>query len=211
MASSEARGERETGLPVPGLADAVQKLQTELPAILSFAKTVDAEYRSALFSCLVQHVLGFTPAPAASRQHPQGALTTESILRTDGNTAVERFCKSNSIDVDSLANVLDPDTGEILVTDLGRTTAEVERKIAALLAFSNLVKSGRLTVSRESLSATCKRFNAYDVSNFAGIIRDTSHSGATVFIRDGSDWTVSKPGERYVADVIRELITRTGK
>lgn len=175
-------------------------------AILEEVQACDERYRDQYFRLIVEKALredaGSTIlTPTASSPLP--ALRPAELSRFP---KFQAFADRIGIGLDGLAKLLDLETGAILVTSLGSSNSEIQRRIAALLAARAAAAEGTFKVSRDLLKSQCQTFSAYDTNNFAAYMKKAEFNGSKVFIEKGDDWEVSTPGLAWVEDVLKTLL-----
>lgn len=123
-----------------------------------------------------------------------------------GEPIFQKFIGDYQFSIDALSHVVDLESSTVLARTPASTKSESQRRIAALLALSNAHKTGEFSVSREKLVDACKGHGVYDSANFAANM-DYTFKGSTVFTRDpDGTYKISRPGEGYVAEVVRSLL-----
>ncbi len=196
----------------------LNEVEATLPKIVAVANGVeDAEYRVAVFERLLDAVLqdargigvvrlsSTSPAaPPSPVAPPFGSSTSGPV--TNGAGRFEQFLRDYSISRDALVNVLDLESGQVLTRNLGGNKATKQRKLAALHSLINAAKTGSFYVSRDELVKACSDNAAYDTSNFSANMKQFEFNGAVVFTPDENGYKISRPGEAFVADVVKSSL-----
>lgn len=144
---------------------------------------------------------------------PAYVQTLGPTIPSNSGPAGARFAKfvaDYGLTAAALGNVVDFEGGHVLVRTLHPTTSESERRIGALLALINAQRTGEFEVDRSSLVKACEEHGVYDRPNFSGNFKDFEFNGSTVFLKTDNGYKVSRPGEAYVADVVKALGSATG-
>lgn len=155
-----------------------------------------------LFEAALQDARGALP-----RAPPAGVPALPRVA--PGVENFRRFVSDYGFTMDALANVVDVESGQVLARNLATTKSESERRIAALLALTSAYKTGEFAVTRDQLIDACKLNGAWDSANFASNMA-ADFNGSVIFIRDpNGGYKVSRPGEAYIAEVVRSLLPKT--
>lgn len=183
-------------------------VRDRIPAIEDVAKKADAAYQPIVFGRLLEVVIqdarGGWVSPKAAEAPPANRAASAGVETGSGPFA--RWLGDYAITLESLGNVVDLESGVVLTRNLGSSKADKERRLAALLALVNAHKNGAFYVSREELVRACEEHAAYDTANFARHMKGVEFNGATVFTPEGDGYKVSRPGEAFVADVVKSSL-----
>jgi hypothetical protein len=175
---------------------------------------LDEELRQVTYEVLLGHWLrvgnGGNSRPSIEASAPEVLAESGPQSTRDGSRFTRQFLAPHGLPMYALDEIIDPKTGEILVHDLGRTKAEVQRRLGALLSLAHFVKEGVFIFPQVELVEKCRHYGVYDKDNFATTLKDASFNGGVVFVRDGESWRVTKPGERYVANVVKLCLETVG-
>jgi len=133
---------------------------------------------------------GSPPSPTASTTKPRLA----------------DFMKAYQLSLDDFARVVDLETGHVVTRSLGGTKSEGTRRLGALLALAQAAKTGEFRVPRSDHVKQCEDNGVYDSANYSATMKDTVHDGVAVFVLDGKDWKVTRPGEGYIALVVKSAL-----
>lgn len=184
----------------------MNSVRERIPDIESVAKKADEPFRPIIFGRLLDVVI----QDARNESGPQRKIGVPSAAPSSparaANPSFERWLTEFGVSLDSLANVVDLESGVVLARNLGSSKADKERHLAALLALVNAYKTGAFYVGREELARACEEHAAYDTANFARHMKGVEFSGATVFTPDGDGYKVSRPGEAFVAEVVKSSL-----
>ena len=94
------------------------------------------------------------------------------------------------------------DSYRIIAKDLKeKTNSKKQIKLALLLGVGGLLSDGQPLFSKERLIETCREYGAYDGPNFASHMKKQRD----LFIQQGNEWTLTKPGQQRAAEAIKEL------
>jgi len=188
-------------------------VRDRLSDIEEVAKKADPAYQPIVFGRLLEVVIQdarVTRQPAKTEPPASGGAPSPTVTPDAGNGRFAQFLRDYGISLETLANVIDLDSGVVLTRNLGTTKAEKTRRIAALLALVNARKSGAFIVGREELVRVCEENAAYDIANFARHMKGVEFNGAVVFTPEGDGYKVSRPGEAFIADVIKGAMSAAG-
>lgn len=178
----------------------LKEIENTLGQILRVVEGCPPEHRPKLFELLVTHALMQT-GPARREQVPP------DDGRGGRKSGLEEFLAELGISSDSLAAVLDVESGDVHVRDLkARTASDKQRKLAALIAATCYAQGRGFIVPRQALQKKCEDYSIYDVDHFARNMRKAVYARAAVFAPTSDGWRVTKPGEGFVADVLKELV-----
>ena len=192
-------------LPTP---DWLLEAPSIVRAIQEVADACEEPYRLKCFELLLNRWLAASPTriggQTRSAKPDFTMLPSGDLIDWEG---VQRgFLGPAGLTREALDSVLDLDTGEVLVTDLGRTGADIQRRLGGLLALYHFIKEGQFVLRQDELVNKCRRYGGVDTSNFTAYMRSAKFQGAAVFVQEGRDaWRVTKPGERFIADIVRTL------
>ncbi len=172
-----------------------------LPDIVTAAKQCEELFQQKCFELLLMRALG-----GASNGHlPSRSQGRQTPALVEDNRKIGNFLERSGLDPNRIADLIDFDTGAILVSDLGKNKAERQRKIAALIALRSMLAGGEFKVPKDKLIEQCKHFDAYDPKNFASNMKTTVHNDARVFVQDQDGWKVSGPGESFIVATVKGL------
>jgi hypothetical protein len=118
----------------------------------------------------------------------------------------QSFLLQHKLSEQDVGRLVDLSTGDILVTALGTKKAEVQRKLAMLIAIFHFAKDGSMLVPKDDLKAKCEQFGVYDRANFAAYMKKAKTNKTVVFLEDKVGWKVTSPAAAYVAETIKELL-----
>jgi|GEM_PF-2870835 len=182
--------------------------------LMAVVNRVPAGLQLPLFERLLDHVLRDARreveqvVPLAPRGAmialPSSAVGTPPSPSESSALRFEHFVRDYGVTPEMLANIVDFETGHVLTRSLGNAKADKQRRLAALLAVINAKRSGTFYVGKDDLVRVCNEHAALDTSNFTATMRRTVYKGAAVFSADENGYRVSRPGEEFVADVIRQ-------
>lgn len=184
--------------------DWLQNIEDLLPAIMDVVKKCDEPFQPKCFEVLLEAVLR---TPEHERHKAPATVPGGVILRPSGaGKVLQDLLSKANLDQDGLANLIDLETGDVLVTNLGANKAQMQRTIAILIAIRHLVVDGNLRVPKDELIAQCRRAGAYDEGNFAGHMATAkTGAGVLVFVKDGDGWRVSPPGHAYLIETLKKI------
>ena len=161
---------------------------------VAVAEECPEPYRTPCFEIVLRFLL-------ASRWPSEPKGTTP-----DEHAGIPSFLARNGVDKAMLERVIDLASGSILVRELGKSNADVVRKLAILMAIAEALRTGEPIVRKEALVEEAKHWSAYDSSNFARYLKNASYDGKRVFsITNSGDLRLTKPGEDYAAALVKEL------
>lgn len=180
----------------------VADLRVIVSEIETLAKTFDEKFQVACFEILLSHSLENGRVALGEDIIRNGDATSNSV---EGSTL-----KKLGVTREELARLIDLDSGEILITKLGKTKRERQRMIALLISAHHYATHGKFSIPKAELIEKCKHFDAYDPTNFSKPMKGTSAGGIRVFVPENGDWKVSGPGETVVAETVKELISGNG-
>jgi hypothetical protein len=139
-----------------------------------------------------------------------GSSTERTAARGPTNALFQKFLTDYKIDSSALSNIVDIESGQVLARTLHSTRSESQRRLAALLSVAAAHRTGDFAISRDQLVDACKAHGVYDSANFASNMT-TDYNGSVIFIKDltSGGYKVSRPGEAYLAMVIRDLLPKS--
>ncbi|HDG97159.1 MAG TPA: hypothetical protein ENG73_03145 [Desulfobacterales bacterium] len=175
-------------------------VREKLQEIIEISESCPERYRDKCFElllrALIQHVQHPTQAPLPQ---PVGEKSAEIPSLFD------KFLKDYDLLTKDIERLIDLDSGEILARALPKQKSEKQRALAALVSIRHAYKNGEFFIPREELIEECKKFGIYDQTNFSKHMKRTKFAGSAVFIKEGDDWKVSRPGEGWIAETIKKL------
>jgi hypothetical protein len=207
MEKPEGPSDRE---PAPWMNAVAERLK----AIEGVVKKADPVYQPILYGRLLEVVIedargAHSASPAMGAGAGRG--TAPSTHAADAGTGrFGQFLGDYSISLEALGNVVDLESGIVLTRNLGSTKAEKQRRLAALLALVNAHKLGNFFVGREELVRACDEHAAFDTANFARYMKGVVFNGAVVFTPEADGYKVSRPGEAYIAEVVKGSLSPGG-
>jgi hypothetical protein len=90
----------------------------------------------------------------------------------------------------------------IIVKDLkDKPTSKRQMKLGLLLGAKNLLETGQASVPKDILVDICKKYNAYDSTNFSTNMKNQKH----FFLAQGNGWVLTIPGQEMAAQTVKEL------
>lgn len=178
------------------------RLKANLGPVQETLEALPEALRSAALQIVLPEVIRDIRGPTAFTQAPERTVKAFATSVVSGPARFTKFLEDYGITAEILANVVDLDSGHILVRTLADTRAESTRRIAALLSLINASKTGEFAIDRDALVKACEDHSVYDRSNFTGHM-SFEYNGAVVFIREENRYRVSRPGEAYVAYVVK--------
>lgn len=163
------------------------------------------ELQSAALQALLPEVIRDIRGPQSGGGRTAGHHIDSSHSVISGPLRFTKFLADYSISTESLNNVLDIESGHILVRNPASTKADSSRRLAALLSLVNAKKTGEFTVDRDTLVSVCEDHGVYDRANFSTHMKEFQFNGSVVFIKVDNGYRVSVPGEAFVAFVVKTL------
>lgn len=183
---------------------------TVVPMIAEIADGCEAPFKAPCFELLLGHWLRGEPGGDGRARAATPDREGSDSAEVGSDRVVREFLSPNGLNEADLETVIDMRSGEVLVHDLGKGSADVQRKLGGLVALFHFVKDGEFIFEQAELIEKCRRFGALDSKNFSANMRSASFNGVLTFAKEGaSSWRVTKPGERYVAAVVRACVERT--
>ncbi|MCI4330268.1 MAG: hypothetical protein L3K19_00255 [Thermoplasmata archaeon] len=116
------------------------------------------------------------------------------------------FLASYGLPKDSVENLIDVRSGKVLARDLGRTKRSIQQRLGVLLGLKHFATDGDFAFPQDELVELCRHHGAYDQANFAKTMKATTQDSIAVFVKEGQSWRLTKPGERYLAEVIQSIV-----
>lgn len=179
-----------------------------IPEIMKVAEKCDEPYKQKCFEILLSHALRAEGVQVLRPDQPGGVAVPVSV--GVASRKFDMFLKQNNWTVETIGNLVDLESGEILTMGLGSKRTEVQRKLAVLVAIHGLCKHGELIIPRDHLKKSCVRQGVYDQANFSKNMRTARIKNSVVFVEDASGWKVTGPGEAFVVDTLKELLKSVG-
>jgi|Deesub1362A_J573_1020465.scaffolds.fasta_scaffold05757_2 ribosomal protein S18 len=179
----------------------LEEIASLLPDISELAKQCEEPFREKCFELLLTHALKEITTRETSKR-------TESSEKSQAQFTqkYQKFLQQYNINHDEIRRLIDFDSGEILARNLGKSKAEKQRKLAALIALYHCFIEGELYVPKDELKRHCEQSNVYDVTNFSKYMRNAKHNDSKVFIQHDNGWKVSAPGEEFIVKTIKDLL-----
>ena len=174
----------------------LEKIKDKLNDVIAIADECPEKYQVKCFEILLNALLtaeGVVPVTRAT-------VTTERVI---GKPSSEFFTRQN-ITEEEWQKVFhfDGTTYSIIVDDLKETTKSKKQVNLALLeGIKELLTGGVATIVKDDLIEFCKKYDAYDSSNFAAHMKKQK----SLFLAKGDNWNLTKPGEKRAGEVIKEL------
>ena len=174
----------------------LEKIKESLKEVVAIAETCPEKYQVKCFEILLSSLV------RAEVEVPiTGAAVTAGQV---GEKAAPVFFTRQNITEEEWQKVyhLEGTTYAIIVDDLKETAkAKKQVKLALLEGIKELLTGGVATIIRDDLVESCKKYDAYDSSNFATHMKNQK----SLFLAKGDNWSLTKPGEKRAAEVIKEL------
>lgn len=143
------------------------------------------------------------PKPQDPATHLTGPISTSPPDGSRPDTSTERI-------LPGFSNIIDLESGQVLLADAGKTVADRHRRIAAILAMRSHLRGGPYQFTAKELRAQLERFSAYDPDSTATYLRRLKVGNSLLFVRSGKGWKATAPGEAYVRECVRTLIAGLG-
>jgi len=174
----------------------LEKIKDKLNEVVAIAETCPEKYQVKCFEILLSSLV------RAEVEVPvTGAAVTPGQA---GEKAVPAFFAHQNITEEEWQKVFhfDGTTYSIIVDDLKETTKSKKQvKLALLEGIKVLLTSSVATIVKGDLMELCKKYDAYDSSNFAVHMKKQK----SLFLAKGDNWSLTKPGEKRAGEVIKEL------
>jgi hypothetical protein len=172
------------------------------------AEGCSSPYRATCFQQLLSHWLASRPEGGLSRTTSTAGEPKAQVA--ESSQAIGRhlaaFFESHGLRPDTFEDLIDPQTGKVLVRDLGRTKRSIQQRLAVLLCLGHFANEGEFAVTQAELVEMCRHYGAFDAANFAKTMRTTMQDSISVFVKSGDSWRLTRPGERFLADVIKSVV-----
>ena len=169
-----------------------------LDEAIDLADSCPDKYQAPCFHALVTVLAQTTGRPEESR-----ALAVADRPRPFGN-GNSAFISQYEINQDELTRIYhwDGNSYNLIVRDLRvKPTAQRQIRLALLLGAQQLLAGSEPAIAKDRLIDICKRYAAYDASNFAS----TMKKPRDLFLPRGKDWLLTVPGQEQAAQVIKQL------
>ena len=174
----------------------LEKIKDKLKEVVAIAETCPEKYQVKCFEILLSSfVRTETEVPIIG-----AAITTGQV----GEKVAPAFFARQNITEEEWQKVFhfDGTTYSIIVDDLKETTKSKKQVNLALLeGIKELLTGGVATIVRDDLIELCKKYYAYDSSNFAAHMKKQK----SLFLARGDNWSLTKPGEKRAAEVVKDL------
>jgi hypothetical protein len=186
-------------------ADDLERLKTDLDAILSVVKKVPADLQETAFRLLLQRWLddlGSAPRPAAT----PGLTTPPVPPGGDFPQGFQAFMRANALTNETVAKVFHPlgPGAQLVISDLpGKGKAGQQINLALLLAVGGALEDGVFNCSLEELRNLCLHYNCYDGSNFAANLRNSKDLFKN--FRKGEDLELTGAGLKRAAELVKAV------
>ena len=172
------------------------KIKDKLKEVVAIAETCPEKYQVKCFEILLSSfVRTETEVPIIG-----AAITTGQV----GEKVAPAFFARQNITEEEWQKVFhfDGTTYSIIVDDLKETTKSKKQVNLALLeGIKELLTGGVATIVKDDLIELCKKYDAYDSSNFASHMKKQK----SLFLARGDNWSLTKPGEKRAAEVVKDL------
>jgi len=198
---------------IRGEDDWLSHIAERISDVEKAAERARPENREATYQVLLrveaERILGASRAGGAA---PASAAGTGTPPATAGGAKprLADFMKTYQLTLDDFARVVDLETGHVVTRNLGGSKSEGTRRLAVFLAVAQAAKTGEFRVSRSEHVKQCEENAVYDSANYSATMKETVHNGVSVFVLDGKDWKVTRPGEGYIAAIVKAALQGNG-
>ena len=174
----------------------LEKIKDKLNEVVAIAETCPEKYQVKCFEILLSSLV---------RAEVEVPVTDAAVTTgQSGEKAVPAFFAHQNITEEEWQKVFhfDGTTYSIIVDDLKETTKSKKQvKLALLEGIKVLLTSSVATIVKGDLLELCKKYDAFDSSNFAMHMKKQRN----LFLAKGDNWSLTKPGEKRAGEVIKEL------
>lgn len=174
----------------------LEKIKDKLNEVVAIAETCPEKYQVKCFEILLSSfVRTEVEVPITG-----AAITTGQV----GKKVAPAFFARQNITEEEWQKVfhIEGNQCSIIVDELKeRTRSRKQVKLALLEGVKELLESGEATITKENLVELCKKYDAYDSPNFATHMKKQR----SLFLAKGDNWSLTKPGEKRAAEVVKEL------
>lgn len=174
----------------------LEKIKDKLNDVIAIADRCPEKYQVKCFEILLGAlVTAESGAPVAGT-----AITAEQVV---GKPRHDFFTRQNIAEKEwQQVFHFDGSSYSIIVDELKeRTRSKKQVRLALLEGIKELLESGEATITKENLLELCKKYDAYDSSNFAAHMKKQR----SLFLARGDNWILTKPGEKQAAEAVKEL------
>jgi len=168
-----------------------EKVKEYLNEIIEIANTCPEKYQEKCFEILLNSII--KPEIPAIKGEVGEAVISKTDFFSDHEISQKEWQRVFNFD----GNVY-----SIIVKDLkNREKSKKQVKLALLIGVKGLLETGEALIPKELLFDSCKKYVAYDSTNFAAHMKKAKD----LFLTKGDDWTLTIPGQDKAAEVIKEL------
>jgi hypothetical protein len=172
-----------------------------LPKIQSIAKSCDERFQDRCFDVLLAWVVDDLHVGAPKEEPSAGKVETRPSGLVSGK--LQQFMDRYKLSEESIGRIVDLTSGEIIAGKLPATTIkEKQQLVAGMIGLSHLVVEGKMVVLKDEFKEVCKKYSADDPGNMHVNLRTAEIEGSKVFNQDENGWTITVPGEKFVADAV---------
>jgi hypothetical protein len=186
----------------------LEKIDSVLPEIKKVVNNCDEPYRQTCFEILLTYALNsdlIQKSPEQKGPEKRYITSIEKPRIASSNSKFEKFLIDNSISHDSIDNLIDLNSGDIISTKLGKKGSDTTRIIAVLISLWHFSKEGEFSFKLTELVDKTKPYGV-GCHNHKRDLRKASFEGKKVFLEDGEIWKIAIPTQGYVIKTIKELI-----
>ena len=174
------------------------------PSLIEEAEKCSPRFQERYFALLVERALrDDSPpilTPAASFEHPQ-----EKKRGVQEFPKFRAFLDRTGLELIDVGQMVELESGDVLVSNLGASNSEIQRSLAALLALRGAATEGSFRFSKSLLREQCQNFGVYDTNNFTAYMKKAEFGGARLFLEKGETWELTSPGLAFLETIVRRL------
>lgn len=185
----------------------LEKINSLLPEIKNVVNNCDESYRQKCFEILLTYALNSDAIqnyPDQKGPERREMTLTKKPQITSSHSKFEKFLMDNNISLDSINNLIDLNSGDIIRTKLGKKGTDTTRIIAVLISLWNFSKEGEFSFKLTDLVNKTKPYGV-GCHNHKRDLRKASFEDKKVFLEDGEIWKIAVPAQGYVIKTIKEL------
>lgn len=186
----------------------LDRVEALLPRVRKIVQDLPANLQPVGLEVLLNHILHVAVSPRVESTVAATRAVSGSPVPL-GPARWSAFLRDFDISPTDVERLINMNTGEVLARNLGRSGADIQRRVAALRALWKCSQGQEMSVTSDEVMAEARRFGVDDSANLASNIKRATWKDLSVFSLDNGEWKVTKSGEEFVADVVKTLIGTT--